>query len=56
MPWRNMLYTERANLAATALTATAGPHLARSRRYCAPKYVLLALKELAAIFSCYWPG
>src|SRR5215469_4280525 len=45
-----MLYTKRANLAAIALAATAGPHLPRSRRYYAPKYVLLAFKELAAIF------
>jgi len=39
------------SLAAIALTATAGPRLARSRRSCAPKYVLLAFKELAAIFK-----
>lgn|SRR5580704_11053294 len=51
MPWRNMLYIKRASLAAIALTATAGPRLARSRRSCAPKYVLLAFKELAAIFK-----
>jgi hypothetical protein len=37
MPWRNVLYTKRASLAAIALTATAGPRLAWSRRCCAPK-------------------
>src|SRR3984957_16582584 len=44
-----MRYTKRASLAAIALIATGAPSLVRNRRNCAPKYVLLSRKVLAAI-------
>src|SRR6266478_5636007 len=44
-----MRYTKRASLAAIALIATGAPSLVRNRRNCAPKYVLLRRKVLAAI-------
>src|SRR3982075_154252 len=44
-----MRYTKRASLAAIALIATGVPSLVRNRRNCAPKYVLLRRKGLAAI-------